>query len=166
VEPALLRRRRPSGRRSRLHLVITMGLEPPMQSFAEFMAESYSSNVPLTWNLASRTHATASFTLDSVKVIVSFEQREEGGPWHVLFEVDRGKRPRWRTRLFPSLTACSRRFVSLWECESWTPSCLLRNETGWPASTRRTFSGNRPRWHNWGTTWRGRIESSRTSSLS
>jgi len=60
-----------------------------MQSFAEFMAESYRSNVRLTWNLASRNHATASFTVDAVKVIVSFEQREAGGPWHVLFEVNK-----------------------------------------------------------------------------
>jgi len=62
-----------------------------MQSFVEFMAESYRSNVPLTWNLASRSQATASFTVDTVKVIVSFEQREGGGPWHVLFEVDKGQ---------------------------------------------------------------------------
>jgi hypothetical protein len=61
-----------------------------MQTFAEFMAESYRSDVPLTWNLASRNHATASFAIDSVKVIVSFEQRETNGPWHVLFEVDKG----------------------------------------------------------------------------
>jgi hypothetical protein len=46
-----------------------------MQTFAEFMAESYRSSVPLIWNLAGGTHATASFVIDSVKVIVSFEQR-------------------------------------------------------------------------------------------
>jgi hypothetical protein len=63
-----------------------------MQSFAEFMAESYRSNVPLTWNLASRNRATASFSVDTVKVIVSFEQREVNAPWHVLFEVDKGEK--------------------------------------------------------------------------
>jgi len=63
-----------------------------MQSFAEFMAESYRSDVPLTWNLASPGHATASFTVDSVKVLVSFEQQEPNAPWHVLFEVDKGER--------------------------------------------------------------------------
>jgi hypothetical protein len=61
-----------------------------MQTFAEFMAESYRSNVPLTWNLAGRNHATPSFAIDSVKMIVSFEQRETNGPWRVLFEVDKG----------------------------------------------------------------------------
>lgn len=60
--------------------------------FAEFMAESYRSNVLLTWNLASQWRATASFTVDSVKVVVSFEQREANGPWHVVFEVDKGER--------------------------------------------------------------------------
>jgi hypothetical protein len=63
-----------------------------MASFAEFMAESYRSSVRLTWNLSSRRHATASFTVDTVKVIGSFEQREEGGSWHVVFEVDKGER--------------------------------------------------------------------------
>jgi hypothetical protein len=66
-----------------------------METFAEFMAESFRSNVSLTWNLlhshsAGRNQATASFTIDNVKVIVSFEQREANGPWHVLFEVDKG----------------------------------------------------------------------------
>jgi len=62
-----------------------------MQSFAEFMAESYRSNARLTWNLASQRHATASFTVDAVKVTVSFEQRDQNAPWHVHFEVDKGK---------------------------------------------------------------------------
>jgi hypothetical protein len=35
---------------------------------------------------------TASFAIDSVKVVVSFEQREANGAWHVLFEVDKGDR--------------------------------------------------------------------------
>jgi hypothetical protein len=61
-----------------------------MQTFAEFMAESHRSNVRLTWNLASLGHATASFTVDSVKVIVSFEQREANAPWQVVFEVGKG----------------------------------------------------------------------------
>src|SRR5438105_4326796 len=67
-----------------------------MQSFAEFMAESYRSSVHLTWNLAGLKHAAASFTIDSVKVIVSFEQRDEQrndpAPWHVSFEVDKGEK--------------------------------------------------------------------------
>jgi hypothetical protein len=63
-----------------------------MQTFAEFMAESYRSNVPLTWNLAGSMQASAWFTVDAVKVVVSFEQREAKGAWHVLFEVDKGDR--------------------------------------------------------------------------
>jgi hypothetical protein len=60
--------------------------------FAEFMAESYRSNVLLTWNLTSQRRAMASFTVDSVKVVVSFEQREGNGSWQVVFEVDKGQR--------------------------------------------------------------------------
>lgn len=63
-----------------------------MQTFAEFMAESYNSNVELTWNFSPPARATASFTVDSVKVVVSFEQRAAGGSWHVVFEVERGDR--------------------------------------------------------------------------
>jgi hypothetical protein len=63
-----------------------------MQSFAEFMAESFHSNVPLTWDLSDLSRATASFTVDSVKVVVSFERRTNDGPWHIVFEVDRGER--------------------------------------------------------------------------
>jgi hypothetical protein len=61
-----------------------------MQSFAEFMAESYRSNVPLVWNLSCLARATAAFIVDEVKVIVSFEQ--PAGPWHVVFEVDKGEK--------------------------------------------------------------------------
>jgi hypothetical protein len=63
-----------------------------MQSFAEFMAESYRSNTPLTWDLTRLSRVTASFVVDSVNVVVSFERREGTGPWYVAFEVDRGER--------------------------------------------------------------------------
>jgi hypothetical protein len=61
-----------------------------MQSIAEFMAESYRSNTPLTWDVTSVSLATAAFAVDLVKVVVSFERREAAGPWYVAFEVDRG----------------------------------------------------------------------------
>ena len=61
-----------------------------MQSLAEFMAESFNSNVPLTWDLSGLSHAVASFTVDSVKATVSFERRGNGGPWHVTFEIEKG----------------------------------------------------------------------------
>ena len=61
-----------------------------MQSIAEFMAESFNSNVPLTWDLSGLSRAVASFTVDSVKATVTFERRETGGPWHVTFEVAKG----------------------------------------------------------------------------
>jgi hypothetical protein len=38
-----------------------------------------------------RNHDTASFTVDTVKVIVLFDQRKPNAPWQVLFEVDKGK---------------------------------------------------------------------------
>jgi hypothetical protein len=61
-----------------------------MQTFAEFMAESFDSNAKLSWDYPGRSHATATFNVDRIKVIVSFEQRDTNGPWHVLFEVDQG----------------------------------------------------------------------------
>jgi hypothetical protein len=72
-----------------------------MQAFAEFMAESFHSNAELTWNFSPPGRATASFTVDAVKVVVSFEERAAGGSpvflgsgtrsqRHVVFEVERG----------------------------------------------------------------------------
>jgi len=63
-----------------------------MQSLAEFMAESYRSNTPLTWDVTGLSLATAAFAIELVKVVVSFERREATGPWYVAFEVDRGDR--------------------------------------------------------------------------
>jgi hypothetical protein len=54
-----------------------------MQSIAEFMAESYRSNTPLTWDVTGVSLATAAFAVDLVKVVVSFESREAAGPWYV-----------------------------------------------------------------------------------
>jgi hypothetical protein len=62
-----------------------------MQSLAEFMADSFHSNAPLTWDLTSLSRATAAFAVDSVKTVVSFERREASGPWYVAFEVDKGE---------------------------------------------------------------------------
>ena len=61
-----------------------------MQTFAEFIAESFHSEAKLNWNLARSNHVTATFTVDEIKVVVSFEQREHNGPWHVVFEVEQG----------------------------------------------------------------------------
>ncbi|MGO9258750.1 MAG: hypothetical protein ACLQU1_20885 [Bryobacteraceae bacterium] len=61
-----------------------------MQTFAEFMAESFDSNAKLLWDYPRRSHATATFNVDRIKAIVSFEQRDTNGPWYVVFEVDRG----------------------------------------------------------------------------
>jgi hypothetical protein len=60
-----------------------------MQSFAEFMAESFNSSARLTWDYPRRSYATAKFSVDDIKVVVSFEERAADGPWHVLFEVDK-----------------------------------------------------------------------------
>ena len=62
-----------------------------MQSFAEFMADSFRSNVPLAWDLSGVSHVTASFFIDSIQVIVTFERREASGPWYVLFEVQKAE---------------------------------------------------------------------------
>jgi hypothetical protein len=61
-----------------------------MQTFAEFIAESFHSEAKLNWNLAGSKHVTATFTVDEIKVVVSFEQRERNGPWHLVFEVKQG----------------------------------------------------------------------------
>ena len=58
-----------------------------MQTFVEFMAESFNSDAKLTWNYSGRSLATATFVVDGLKAVVSFEEREADGPWHVVFEV-------------------------------------------------------------------------------
>ena len=62
-----------------------------MPGFAEFIAESFHSEVCLNWKLQGTNHAIASFTVSTIAVEVSFEQREPGGPWHVGFSVVRGE---------------------------------------------------------------------------
>ena len=52
------------------------------------MAESFNSNSKLMWDYPRRSLATATFGVDGIKIIVSFEQRETDGSWHVVFEVD------------------------------------------------------------------------------
>ena len=61
-----------------------------MGSFAEFIAAEFHSEVCLNWRLISTTHAVATFTISSVTVEVSFEQREFKGPGHVAFNLVRG----------------------------------------------------------------------------
>jgi hypothetical protein len=52
------------------------------------MAESFNSQAKLVWDYPRRSHDTATFSVDGIKVTVSFEHRETNGPWHVVFEVD------------------------------------------------------------------------------
>ena len=59
-----------------------------MQTFAEYMAESFESSPSLVWRYPRESLAQAGFTADSVRAVVSFEQREPAGPWHVVFEVE------------------------------------------------------------------------------
>jgi hypothetical protein len=61
-----------------------------MESFAEFAAENFHSEASLIWKLVGSTRAVAEFPVEALKVEVSFEQREENGPWHVAFDVIRG----------------------------------------------------------------------------
>jgi len=61
-----------------------------MQTFAEFMAESFRSDTPLTWNYPNPSSVTATFHADRIKVTVVLEGREPDGPWLVAFEVDQG----------------------------------------------------------------------------
>jgi hypothetical protein len=61
-----------------------------MQSLAEFMADSFNPNVPVTWDLSGLSRSVASLSVDSVRKTVAFERRGSGGPWHVTFEVAKG----------------------------------------------------------------------------
>jgi hypothetical protein len=62
-----------------------------MQTFADFIAESFDSDVPINWKLKSTTHAVAAFSLRSIAVEVDFERREANGPWHVTFNTLHGE---------------------------------------------------------------------------
>jgi hypothetical protein len=65
-----------------------------MQTFTEFMAESFNSSARLVWDYPRRSHAAAAFSVDGINVTVSFDlyqkapKRDTNGPWHVVFEVD------------------------------------------------------------------------------
>ena len=64
-----------------------------MQTFAEFIAESFDSEVPVNWKLKSTAHVIARFTIKSILVQMDFEQREHNGPWHVSFNTLHGEMP-------------------------------------------------------------------------
>lgn len=59
-----------------------------MENFAEFVAENYFSTVQLIWNYRHSGMATASFSVDDVRVTVRFEN--QGQVWNVGFNVERG----------------------------------------------------------------------------
>jgi hypothetical protein len=62
-----------------------------MQTFAEFIAESFDSDVHVNWKLKTTRHAVAAFAVKSITVEVDFEQREHDGPWHVSFNTLHGE---------------------------------------------------------------------------
>jgi len=45
-----------------------------VQTFPEYIAESFNSHAKLLWGYPRRSHATATFSVDAIKVTVSFEQ--------------------------------------------------------------------------------------------
>jgi hypothetical protein len=97
-----------------------MAGEVAMQSFAEFAAENFHSEVLLNWKLVGTTHAIAAFSAKTLKVEVSFEQREENGPWHVGFEVLQGESEERTTvafRIFNGVFQAVREFVETQEPE-------------------------------------------------
>ncbi len=59
-----------------------------MQTFAEFVAESFHSEVGLNWNLTRKNLVTATFAVDGITVAVTFEQRQDSPAWYVVFEVE------------------------------------------------------------------------------
>jgi hypothetical protein len=62
-----------------------------MSTLAQYIAENYRSTMDLTWHYPHVGYARAKFKPDKralgLEVAVSFELREEGGLWHVSFEV-------------------------------------------------------------------------------
>jgi hypothetical protein len=58
-----------------------------MQTFAEFVAESFHSEVGLTWNLTRNNLVTATFEVDGIEVVVTFERKQDSPAWYVVFEV-------------------------------------------------------------------------------
>lgn len=91
-----------------------------MLSFAQFIAESFLSHVNLIWNLSRPECATAAFTVDSVKVIVSFEQRETRSAWHVVFEVEEGDKTQVAYSafsIFNGVFQAVQEFMEVWEPE-------------------------------------------------
>ena len=91
-----------------------------MPSFAEFIAESFYSEVALTWRLEGVNHAVAVFSVKSLRVEVSFEQREQNGSWHVSFHVIKGEAPERKTeafRVFNGVFQAVREFVETREPE-------------------------------------------------
>jgi hypothetical protein len=59
-----------------------------MQSFAEFVAESFRYEVSLNWNLTRTSLVTATFAVDWIKVMVTFEQRQDSPAWYTAFDVE------------------------------------------------------------------------------
>jgi hypothetical protein len=91
-----------------------------MASFAEFVAEEFRSDVNLTWNLTSRSLVTAAFTVSSVSVVVSFEQKGPADPWRVSFEVQRGEsseRTHLAFHIFNGVFQAVREFIEVREPE-------------------------------------------------
>jgi hypothetical protein len=85
-----------------------------MASFAEIVAESFHSEVKLIWKLTGTNQAIATFTVSAVMVEVSFEEREQNGPWHVAFNVVKGDisaRPHLAFRIFNGVFQAVREFV-------------------------------------------------------
>src|SRR5436309_1335040 len=91
-----------------------------MATFAEFIAEHFHSEVELIWKLVDRAHAVAAFSIGTVRVEVSFEQREMMGPWHVAFNVlggEAGEGARSAFRIFNGVFQAVREFVETREPE-------------------------------------------------
>ena len=93
-----------------------------MQAFAELIAESFQSEVYVTWKLHSTTHVIASFAVKSIAVEVNFEQREDRELWHVSFNtvhVDLADRTNITSafRIFNGVFQAVREFVEVREPE-------------------------------------------------
>lgn len=91
-----------------------------MPSFAEFIAESFYSEVQLNWDLRGLSRVTAAFTVSSLKVQVTFELREPSRAWYVSSDVQRGEaseRTQLAFHVFNGVFQAVREFIEIREPE-------------------------------------------------
>lgn len=129
------------------------------------MAESYNSSVPLVWDISGNSGATAKFVVDSITVVVSFDRREEGGPWHLVFAVQKADETQVAHSAFAIFNGYSKPCRSSSKLASRSRWFLRRNERRWQAFIRPTCREVLQRLKSWVIALKGRLRSIPTRNL-